>query len=148
MTEQPGNRRRRGTIVSALPTGDRLKRIKRMYDANEVTVAEVCRRCQITDYDLRLLIELHKWTTRSRMTKPRVSSLRKVLPKRRTEAQVRADNQAAEDARRRGFPIDRIGINPRSDGVRFGNSVISFNQLREKADRERRLELGARMVQA
>lgn len=79
----------------------------------------------------------------------------KLVPRPRTEAQVREDRRAEEAARelelygrdvadvatlrRRGFGINREG-----DRIRFGNSLITFAELREKADRERRLEAAAK----
>lgn len=165
MSAQPGNFRRGGRRGNAFPIRDaaEVERIRRAYYANEVPVFEVCRRFKMTDHELRLLIARNGWTSRSKMTMQRISSHRKVLPKRRTEADVRAAHRteqterqaslyrsAVEDVhylRRRGFPVDRNGINPKSDAVHFGNTIITFAELREKAARERRLEEAARPVE-
>lgn len=143
-----------------------IERIRRAYIAGDETIAAICRRFAVSHDTVNTLAHRHGWPLRGTSgPRPGAQKARvyRKAPRPKTEAQQRADRLAEEAARernlygaalvdvdylrRRGFPIDRLGIHPGSEGVNFGNTVISFAQLREKADRERRLEAAAKPVE-
>lgn len=149
MSPQPGNHRSR--IVDRKPA--ELERMRQCYVANELSLTEICRRFRSSDHELRVLANRHGWPMRGKSSKPKALTLKK--PPRRTEAQIRQQNldetQARETAlygsdmadvrylQHLGYIIDRHGISLASRGVRVGNKIITFAQLREMAERERRL---------
>lgn len=165
MSPQPGNFRRGGNRGNAFAERSpaEIARIHRAYIDNELPLKEICRRFNMTDHELTVIRDREGWKARGQSRKPRISSHRRVLPKRRTEAQARADNLADAQARDvslygkdladvrylrwRGFVIDRHDIHPTSQGVRVGNQIVTFAQLREKADRERRLDAAVKRVE-
>lgn len=154
-------------------TADKRKRAQRSADEIECigaaycdrmeSVAGICRRFKTNPGKLVEWANVHGWPLRGMgAQRPGAQKSRtyRQTPKPRTEAQQRADRQAEEAARdaalyrgdltdvdylrSKGFGIDRAGIDPDSEGIRFGNTVISFAALREKAARERRLDGAAK----
>lgn len=139
-------------------SADEIRRIGEAYCAKFEAVAAIQRRYSLTQHALEALADAQGWPPRG-LRGPRLSAQKsrnfKKAPKPRTEAQAREDRRAEEAARelelygdavadvallrQRGFGVDRIGINPKAEGVRFGSKVITMAELREKAARERRL---------
>lgn len=150
----PAHRKRKRAQRSA----DEIARIGAAYCDRIETVAAICRRFNIGAGDIVALANVHGWPLRGMGTqRPGAQKTRnyKKAPKPRTEAEIRAERQAEEQARERalyGRHVDDVallrrrgfGINREGDLIRFGNSLITFAELRDKADRERRLEAAAR----
>jgi len=135
-----------------------IARIGAAYCGKFDALTEICRRHRMSYDALVAMATAEGWPPRGlRAPRPNAQKSRnyKLAPRPRTEAQVREERRAEQAARelelygrhvadvallrRRGFGINREG-----DLIRFGNALITFAELREKADRERRLEAAAR----
>lgn len=143
-------------------SADEIARIGAAYCARIETVDAICRRFKSSRDEVSTLARRHGWPPREGVKVIGTQKTRsyKPLTRPRTEAEQRAERIAEEAARdlatyrdaatvadvaflrRRGFGVDRMGLT--GEAVRFGNSIITFAELREKADRERRLEAAAR----
>lgn len=138
-------------------SADEIARIGAAYCARIESVDAICRRFKSSRDEVTTLARRHGWPLRQGVKVIGAQKTRsyKPLTRPRSEAEQRAERIADEAARelelygrhvadvatlrRRGFGINREG-----DLIRFGNSLITFAELREKADRERRLEAAAR----
>lgn len=136
-----------------------IERIGKAYCDREISIADICRRFNTSPTDVVQFARLYGWPQRGRGSKPKHRSILKTRQPRpyRGAAEWAADQRAEEEKRQAnlyGLQVDDVallrrrgyGVTREGAGVRIGNQLCTFAQLREKADRERRLEAAARPV--
>ena len=146
-------------------TADELRQMSDAYTANVLTVKAICRQYGVSKGEFDRLRVLHKWKGRSQGGKPASYKPPKRKGIYRGAAERAADQRAivehregaiygafVDDAnflRQRGFYVGREGVKfdadgkpiiPRGDAsYRVGNTLCTGDQMRAKAERERRL---------
>jgi len=138
-----------------LLTGKRLAAIEAAYCGSPLTVCEICEQFSISAVELYGLVKLHRWPKRGKGSRgfSNPAALAQEVRIAEQQRHLALYGDALEDVdflRRCGW-----AINLTCDGrVKFGNQILTLGELREKAERERRLRqpapppIGAARVQA
>ena len=129
-----------------------LERVVAVYCANEISISEILRRFRMGKPELERILAARGIPMRGRASKPKGFTTKRsaknrpltqgeILLERRAEEEARnlelygADLGDVQYLRRKGFTINREGA-----GLRIGNQLTDFAELRRKAARERRLD--------
>ncbi len=127
--------------------------LRHAYVESSASILDICRKFDMGQYELYTLIDRQGWPMRGGGSKAhKLATLTKAPPRPRTSRQVLLD-QRAEDSQRnaflygdllgdvtllrnRGFVVNR---DPAGRGIVVGNMICTADDVRAKADRERRL---------